>query len=92
MRGCREEAEQLAERERDDEEGVRGPRRATSSDADNVQIGTGRLWAPTGWCELAWSGRGVLLAGQGRVFLGGGSGTARCRAPLAVPTAPGPCC
>lgn len=39
--------------------------------------------------KVASSGLGVLLAGQGPVFLGGGrSGTARCRAPLAVPTAP----
>lgn len=51
------------------------------------QIGTGRLWAPTG--EVASSGLGVVLAAQGPVFLGGGrSGTARCRAPFAVPTAP----
>lgn len=42
------------------------PRRATSSDADKRQIGTGRLWAPTGWSEggLEWAGRPVSGPGS----------------------------
>jgi hypothetical protein len=43
---------------------LRGPRRATSSDADKRQIGTGRFWAPTGWSEVASSGRPVSGPGS----------------------------
>lgn len=97
MRGCREEAE-LPERERDDEEGKNRRWPSLRSKMSNEQryrqrqIGTGRFWAPTGCCEVASGGLGVLLADQGPACFSVVAGPALHAAELRYPYLQRPCC